>query len=179
VLELADQVHNTLRDAGIRVRLDAREDQTPGFKFNDWEMRGVPVRVEIGPRDVKSNCVLLARRDRPGREGKQFGIQVSGIVPEVNSLLEDVQQSLLAEATNFREANIRPVADYAQFKSVLKDQGGFLRVYWAGSREDEDRIQEETKATLRCLPMDCPDDEGECFYTGKRTNRIAIFARAY
>jgi len=179
VLELADQVNNALRDAGIRVRLDAREDQTPGFKFNDWEMRGVPVRVEIGPRDVKSNSVVLARRDRPGREGKQFGIPVSGIVPEVNSLLEDVQQSLLAEATNFREANIRPVADYAQFKSVLKDQGGFLRVYWAGSREDEERIQEETKATLRCLPMDCPDDEGECFYTGKRTNRIAIFARAY
>jgi len=179
VLELADQVHNALRDAGVRVKLDGREDHTPGFKFNDWEMRGVPVRVEIGPRDVKSNAVVLARRDRPGREGKQFGIPVPSVVTEVQGLLEDVQLSLLTEATTFRDANIRSVASYEQFKTVLAEQGGFLRVYWAGSREDEDQIQEETKATLRCFPMDRPEDEGECFFTGKRTHRVAIFARAY
>ncbi|MBC7257064.1 MAG: proline--tRNA ligase, partial [Chloroflexi bacterium] len=111
VLGLAEQVRQMLDDGGIRVHLDAREDQTPGFKFNDWEMRGVPVRIEIGPRDVQSNAIVLARRDRPGREGKVFGVPVPSAVERVRALLAEVQQSLLEQATAFREANTHTVTD--------------------------------------------------------------------
>ena len=179
VLAMAEQVRVALAGAGVRVRLDAREDQTPGFKFNDWEMRGVPVRVEIGPRDVKQNAVVLARRDRPGKEGKEFGVPVGEVVERVLSLLAAVQAELLRQATEFREANTHRVGSYEEFKQVLDEQGGFLRVHWAGTTEDEDRIQEETRATLRCFPLDAPEGEGVCFLTGQRTDRVAIFARAY
>lgn len=179
VLEMAGRVHATLVDAGVRAHLDSREDQTPGFKFNDWEMRGVPVRVEIGPRDVKQNAMVLARRDRPGREGKTFGVPVTAGVEAVKKLLEDVQAGLLQQATEFRDANTRSVSSYDEFKEVLDDEGGFLRVHWAGSSEDEDRIQQETRATLRCLSYDEPEGEGVCFFTGKVTDQVAVFARAY
>ena len=179
VLEMAGRVHATLVDAGVRAHLDSREDQTPGFKFNDWEMRGVPVRVEIGPRDVKQNAMVLARRDRPGREGKTFGVPVTAGVEAVEKLLKEVQAGLLQQATEFRDANTRYVRSYDEFKEVLDDEGGFLRVHWAGSSEDEDRIQQETRATLRCLSYDEPEGEGVCFFTGKVTDQVAVFARAY
>ena len=179
VLGLAEQVRQMLDDGGIRVHLDMREDQTPGFKFNDWEMRGVPVRIEIGPRDVQNNAIVLARRDRPGREGKVFGVPVPSAVERVRALLAEVQQSLLEQATAFREANTHTVTDYETFKEVIEEQGGFIRAYWAGSSEDEARIQEETRATLRCFPLDQPEEEGRCFLTGAKTRQIAIFARAY
>ena len=179
VLAMAEQVRAALTDAGVRVHLDARDDQTPGYKFNDWEMRGVPVRLEIGPRDVARNAVVLARRDRPGREGKQFDVAVVAVVDRVRDLLADVQASLLRQATEFRDANTRRVVSYDEFKEVLNDEGGFLRVHWAGTTEDEARIQEETKATLRCFPLDAREGEGQCFFTGKRTEQVAIFARAY
>ena len=179
VLELAARVRASLVAAGLRVHQDAREDQTPGFKFNDWELRGVPVRIEIGPRDVQQNAVVLARRDRPGREGKALGVPVDSVVVSVRQLLDDVQASLLAQATAFREEHTHYVETYAAFKEVLEEEGGFLRVHWAGTREDEERIQEETRATLRCLPLDQTDGEGVCFFTGKRTKQVAIFARAY
>jgi prolyl-tRNA synthetase len=179
VLELCDSVLAQLKAAGLRVKLDGREDQTPGFKFNDWEMRGVPVRIEIGPRDVQSNAVVLARRDQPGKEGKRFGVPVAGLAAEVQALLTEIQASLLAQATAYREANTTTVSSYDAFKEVLDGPGGFIRVHWAGSDADEARIQEETRATLRCLPLDAPEGEGVCFFTGKRTDRVAIFARAY
>jgi prolyl-tRNA synthetase len=179
VLEMAHKVEAALVGAGLRVHFDDREDQTPGFKFNDWEMRGVPVRVEIGPRDVAKNAVVTARRDQPGREGKTFGVPVDGVAQAVQDLLDDVQAALLEQATAFREANTRRASDYDEFKEILDEEGGFIRVHWAGSREDEERIQDETKATVRCLPLDPPEGEGVCFYTGKTTDQIAIFARAY
>jgi prolyl-tRNA synthetase len=179
VLAMAGQVEASLRDAGIRVQLDTRDDQTPGFKFNDWEMRGVPVRVEIGPRDVEQRAVVLARRDRPGREGKTVGVPVDGIAAAVSALLNDVQASLLAQATARRDAGTHDVSDYAQFKSMLDSEGGFMRVFWAGTTEDEARIQEETRASLRCLPLESAGGTGRCFYTGQTTDRVAIFARAY
>jgi len=179
VVEMAEQVRRALADAGVRVHLDLRADQTPGFKFNDWEMRGVPVRIEIGPRDVAQRTVVLARRDQPGKEGKQFGVAVDTIAASVTKLLNDVQANLLAQATAYRDANTRTVRSYDEFKQVLDGPGGFIRVHWAGSNEDEDFIIEETKATIRCYPMDAPEGEGVCFYTGKKTDRVAIFARAY
>ena len=179
VCEMADRIYKNLVSAGVRVKLDDRDDQTPGFKFNDWEMRGVPIRVEIGPRDIQQNAVVLARRDQLGKESKQFGVPVNGIVEHVKALLDAIQTNLLQQAIDFREANTYRVTSYDQFKEVLYDRGGFLRVHWAGSSEDEDHIKEETKATIRCLPMDTPEGEGACFYTGQKTKQVAIFARAY
>lgn len=179
VFEMAEKVRALLEDAGVRVQLDARDEYTPGFKFNDWEMRGVPVRIEIGPRDVAQNAVVLARRDQPGKEGKQFGVPVNEITASVKELLTAIQTGLLQKATEFREANIHPVTSYEQFKEVLNEAGGFLRAHWAGDNEDEERIKEETMATIRCFPLDVPEGEGICFYTGEKTEQVAIFARAY
>lgn len=179
VMEMATRIEAMLQEGGVRVHLDAREDQTPGFKFNDWEMRGVPVRIEIGPRDVANDALVLARRDRPGREGKTFGVPATGALQAVRALLGEVQAGLLQQATERRDANTHWVEDYAAFRQVLDEQGGFIRVHWAGSSEDEARIQEETRATLRCLPLDVPEGEGRCFLTGAKTDKVAIFARAY
>jgi len=179
VVAFGERLFKSLRDAGIRVHYDTRDELTPGFKFNDWEMRGVPVRVEIGPRDVRSNSIVLSRRDVPGREGKQFGVPIEGAIDRIRELLEEVQTSLLQQATEMREANTHRVETYEEFKQVLAERGGFLRVHWAGTSEDEARVQEETKATLRCFPLDAEEGEGRCFLTGQKTRQIAIFARAY
>ena len=180
VLEAAEQARAQLAGGGVRVKMDDRDDVSPGFKFNDWEMRGVPVRIEIGPRDVAKNAVVLARRDRPGKEGKTFGVPADGLVEAVKALLDQVQAGLLQRATDFREANTHTgIRDYEEFKELLAEKGGFLRVHWAGSGEDEDRIKEETKATLRLYPLETEEGAGRCFYTGKETERVAIFARAY
>ncbi len=180
VLEAAERVRAQLADAGVRVKLDDREEVSPGFKFNDWEMRGVPVRVEIGPRDVAQNAVVLARRDRPGKQGKAFGVPADGVAEVVKALLDEVQAALLQRATEFRGANTHTgIRDYEEFKEVLVEKGGFLRVHWAGSPEDEDRIKEETKATISCYPLDIEEGPGRCFYTGQETDNIAIFSRAY
>jgi prolyl-tRNA synthetase len=187
VLTFSHEVEAQLKAAGIRTHFDNREELTPGFKFNDWEMRGVPVRVEIGPRDVKNNAVVLARRDirrdqevEGGPRSKVFGIPVDGVAAAVQEMLGQVQAGLLAQATEFLEANIHAgIRSYGEFQEVLEGQGGFLRVHWAGNSEDEDQIKADTKATIRCFPLDTPEGEGVCFYTGRPTERVAVFARAY
>ncbi|GIW11257.1 MAG: proline--tRNA ligase [Dehalococcoidia bacterium] len=180
VLSVAEQVERALATAGVRVHLDRRDDLTPGFKFNDWEVRGVPLRIEIGPRDVEQQTVVLARRDVPGREGKQAGVPIAGVAAAVQDLLPAVQQTLLQQALAFREANTTyGVRSYDEFKTILEEKGGFIRTHWAGSDADEARLKEETKATLRCFPLEVPEGEGRCFLTGHRTPQVAIFARAY
>tara|TARA_B100002003_G_C14030255_1_gene496665 strand:- start:277 stop:1080 length:804 start_codon:yes stop_codon:yes gene_type:complete len=179
VLEIADHVHASLRDEGMRVKVDRRDDQTPGFKFNDWEMRGVPIRIEIGPKDVQQQSAVLARRDRPGKEGKNFGVPLAGVAQETRTLLHSIQENLRHQALQKRTDNTHRVTSYTAFQDVLREQGGFLHVHWAGTTQDEERIQKETKATLRCLPMENAKEEGQCVLTGKRTNQTAIFARAY
>jgi prolyl-tRNA synthetase len=176
VMAVVDQTQQKLLAAGIRVKVDARDSLTPGFKFNDWEMRGVPTRIEIGPRDVQKNSVALARRDVPGRDGKAF-VSQDGLAETVKRLLDEIQLNLLTKATAFREANTHEVQHYDDFKTAVET--GFARVWWAGSDEDETRIKEETKATIRCFPFDQPGGGGSCFYTGKPAEKIAIFGRAY
>lgn len=176
VLEATKRIQQELLDAGIRVKVDDRENMTPGFKFNDWEMRGVPTRIEIGPRDVEKNSVALARRDIPGRDGKQF-VSQDGIAQTVGDLLVEVQQALLDRATKFRDDNTHGVDNYDDFKTAVST--GFARVWWAGDTADETRVKEETKATIRCFPIDQPGGSGTCFYTGKPADKIAIFGRAY
>ena len=160
----------------VRFKIDDREEVSPGFKFNDWELRGVPLRMEVGPKDVEKDQVVLARRDVPGKEGKSF-VPQAGLLDRVREALDTIQADLYRAALAFRDANIHEPATYADFKAVVED--GFARVWWAGSDEDELKVKEETKATIRCIPMDQPGGEGACFYTGKPAKEIAIFARAY
>ncbi|RMG77815.1 MAG: proline--tRNA ligase [Chloroflexi bacterium] len=176
ILEKINAIAVDLRAAHIRVHVDMR-DETPGFKYNDWEMRGVPVRLELGPKDLEKNTVALARRDIPGKAGKQF-VSQDGLVQTVQALLDDVQANMLKQATEFRDSNIHDVEDYQAFKAVIEN-GGWTRVWWAGSDDDERRVKEETGATLRCFPLDQPEGKGTCIITGKKATRIALFAKAY
>jgi prolyl-tRNA synthetase len=176
VLASVSRIRRELEAASIRVKVDNRPNLTPGYKFNDWELRGVPIRIEIGPRDIANNSVAIARRDVTGHQGKQF-ISQAGLADKIKALLEDIHHSLLARATQFRDENTHDVANYEEFKRVIAN--GFARVWWAGSNEDEARVKEETKATLRCFLLDQTGGSGVCFYTGQPTTHSAIFGRAY
>ena len=176
VLEATERLRRELKEAGIRVKVDDRENLTPGYKFNDWELRGVPTRLEIGPRDVQKHAVALPRRDRPGREGKKF-VSQDGVAQVVQSLLEEIQKTMLEKAVRFRDENTHDVTNVDDFRDAVRT--GFARVWWAGSHEDEQKVKEETKATIRCFPLEQSDEQGICFYTGKTADKIAIFGRAY
>lgn len=175
VLENATRLHKALAAGGLRVHLDTREQQ-PGFKFNDWEMRGVPLRLEIGPRDVQSGAVVAARRDM-GKEGKRT-LQQADLLPQVSALLDEIQANLLAQATAMRDANTHDVRSYDEMRQVI-EAGGFARGWWFDSRANEERIKEETGATHRCYPLEQPGGTGKCFLTGEMAQKIAIFAKAY
>jgi prolyl-tRNA synthetase len=176
VMETITRLVDQLRDAGIRVQMDTR-DESPGFKFNDWEMRGVPVRLEVGPKDVQKGNAVLARRDIPGREGKAF-ISQDVLLNEVQRVLDDVQANMLQQATEFRDANIHEAADYDTFRQIV-EQSGWVRCWWSGSDDDERRVKDETGASLRCYPLEQPGGEGRCVLTGQTAERVALFARAY
>ncbi len=176
VMEAVSRIASELKADGIRIKIDDRENLSPGYKFNDWELRGVPTRIEIGPRDVAKNSVALARRDRPGREGKRF-VSQDGLAQTVVDLLEEIQQAMLDKAGRFQDDNTHEVTNYDQFKEAV--QKGFARVWWAGTNEEETKVKEETKATIRCFLLDQPAAGGACFYTGRPAKRIAIFGRAY
>jgi prolyl-tRNA synthetase len=174
VMPVIDQLRQQLPET-IRVKVDDREE-TPGFKFNDWEMRGVPLRIEVGPKDVDKDAVVFARRDLPGKEGKSF-VPQAGIAEAARSILATIQSDMLQRATEFREANTFEPKNYAEFKSIVED--GFARAWWCGERQCEAEIKEETKATTRCIPLDQPGGSGVCIHCGQPANEIAIFAKAY
>lgn len=176
VMEVADRLFADLKAAGVRVKFDDRDNVSSGFKFNDWEMRGVPVRVEIGPKDVEKGTVALARRDKPGKEGKTF-VSQEGIADTVKNLLTDVQASLLKRATEYRDANIHNVDNYEDLKKVVQD--GWAFSYWCESTECEKKVKEDVKATTRNIPFDQPDAEGKCVVCGKPSKRKVYFAKAY
>jgi prolyl-tRNA synthetase len=176
VMENARRLRRELVDAGIRVKMDERDGMSPGFKFNDWEMRGVPLRLELGPKDVAKGSVVLARRDRPGREGKAF-VPQQGIAAAVGQMLEEIQQALYDRALAFRTANTAEPGDYGEFKKVVEK--GFAFSWWCGGSDCEEKIKEETKATMRCIPLEQPGGSGSCLYCGQAAQEKAIFARAY
>jgi prolyl-tRNA synthetase len=165
-----------LSDLGIRTKIDAREELTPGYKFNDWELRGVPVRIEVGPRDVRSGDLQVSRRDQGARAGRR-SIARGSAAGEILALLKDIHAAMVERAIALREANTRGVGSYDEFKEAVTT--GFARAPWAGNSDDEARIKEETKATLRCIPFDQPSSPGRCFFSGRPANQIAIFGRAY
>ncbi len=158
VMENVERLKRELVAHDIRVHVDARDYQ-PGFKFNDWEMRGVPVRLELGPRDVANNAVVAARRDKPGKEGKRVLTQ-DNISASIRDLLIEIQANMLQQATEFRDANIFDVKSYDELKAVVV-QGGFARGWWAGTDDEELAIKAEIGATHRCYPLDQPGGTGE------------------
>lgn len=160
----------------FRFKIDDRDNLSMGFKANEWEVKGVPVRVEIGPKDLQKGTVAVARRDRPGREGKAFVEQV-GLNARIAQLLDEMQQGLYDRALKFQREHTYTASTYAEFKERVEQ--GFVRVYFDGTSEDEDRIKAETKATVRVLPFDQPEEAGICFFTGRQTQRVAVFARSY
>jgi prolyl-tRNA synthetase len=177
VMPVADALYAELKAAGLRVKLDLREGLSPGFKFNDWEMRGVPVRVEVGPKDVQNNTVAVARRDVPGKAGKQF-VPRAGVVDLIKNLLIDIQAGLLQQATAFRDANIHPVeGDYEQFKQILTD--GWAYAWFCGGAECEAKIKEDNQAVSRCFPLDQEPGQGKCIACGQPATERAYFAKAY
>jgi len=173
-VEVAHQVRGSLRDELV-VEVDDREQYKPGWKFNEWELKGVPLRIEIGPRDMAQSQVTFARRDT----GERRPVPRDQVATEVPTILEAIQGGLFERALAFREANTREVSSYDEFKERVEAEGGFFIADWGGTTEDELRIQEETKATIRCIPLDGGEPQGPCFLTGKPAAARAIFAKAY
>jgi len=174
VMDVVERVAGDLDS--LRVEIDDRTEMTPGFKFNDWELRGVPLRIEIGPKDVQNDSVVAARRDIFGRDGKTK-ISLENISTEIPALLDQIHDNLLAKATKFRDDHIIEPEDFNAFKSII-DQNWALS-FWCGSSECEAGIKADTKATIRCLPLDQDHDSGSCIYCGKPAETNAYFAKAY
>lgn len=168
------EIMKVLRAKGIRVKYDNRDTHKPGFKFAEYEYKGVPVRLAIGPRDLENKTVEVARRDTLSKEM----MPMDGLAEKIAALLEDIQQSLFARALDFREKNSREVNSWEEFKVEI-EKGGFLYAHWDGTPETEQKIKEETKATIRAIPLDAPEEEGKCVFSGKPSNRRVVFARAY
>jgi prolyl-tRNA synthetase len=176
VLESVSGLAKELKDAGLRVQLDAREEYTPGWKFNDWEMRGVPLRLEVGPREVAEGKLTYARRDASRKSGKKT-VSRAGVQDEVKGLLTEIQQSLFEQAEAFLDSHVCEARDYEEFKQIVQD--GWAYAWWCGSTDCEAAIQEDTKATSRCIPLDQEAGEGRCVRCGARATERAYFARAY
>ncbi|XP_051121700.1 proline--tRNA ligase, chloroplastic/mitochondrial [Andrographis paniculata] len=180
VFKAASSVKETLSSAGIKVKIDDSEQRTPGWKFNFWEMKGVPLRIEIGPRDVSSGSVVISRRDIPGKQGKAFGISMdsSTLLAYVKGKLDEVQSSLLERAISFRDSHIVDVSSYNELKEAIA-QGKWARGPWSASDEEELKVKEETGATIRCFPLDQPACAKKCLMTGNSADEVAIFAKSY
>jgi prolyl-tRNA synthetase len=173
ILPKAREVAASLRDGGIRVHLDDRDQFQTGYKYSDWEMRGVPLRLEIGPKDVaKEQCVLVRRTDRH----KDF-VPLAGIAPKTRELLDELQTDLFDRAVRFREENTTRVSSYDDFKEIMRTKRGFILAGWNGDPAVEAKIKEETKATIRIIPMD-GGPETPCVVTGEK-GREVYFAQAY
>ncbi len=180
VMNALYSICETLLSVGVRVQVDEREGLTPGFKFNDWEMRGVPLRIEVGPRDVENGTVALARRDISGKEGKSIAPR-DNLIPAVTRLLTEIQMNMLRQATEFRDANLHSVSTYDEMKQVVAE--GWALLWHCGTAACEDRIKEETKASSRCFPLDINERESAagqvCTVCGQPAQGKAYFARAY
>ena len=175
ILAKARELLEKLRKAGISVILDDREEYTPGWKFNDWEIKGIPVRIEIGPKDLKQKQVTLARRDT----FEKLVVKDEEVIETVQKLLDDIQRNLFNKAKKFLEEKITTVKSLDEFKDVLKSKGGFIRACWCASRRCEEKIKEETGATVRVIPFEKEEPFSNCIYCGGEAKRIAYFARSY
>lgn len=172
--EAVEPIVKALQAKNLTVKYDNREEYKPGWKFNEYEFKGVPVRLAIGPRDLENGTCEVCRRDTLEKSNHSL----TGIDEYVASLLEEIQANLLSHAMKYRENWTRPVDTWEQFKEEI-EKGGFLMCHWDGTTETEEAIKAETKATIRCIPLDAPVEEGRCIYSGRPSRRRVVFARAY
>ena len=175
ISEKIDPLVKELRSKGISVKYDDRDTQKPGFKFNEYELKGVPVRLAIGQRDLANGTYEVARRDTL----EKTTVPADAVVAKIEFLLEDIQKTIYKKAFDYRNEHITEVDTYEEFKQVLETKGGFVSAHWDGSAESEERIKEETKATIRCIPLNVEDQEGTCILTGKPSSKKVLFAKAY
>ncbi len=173
--DTAVKIKAGLEALGISVKYDDRDNNKPGWKFADYELKGVPVRLAIGPRDLENNTIEIARRDNLTKET----IPIDKIYEYIPKLLEDIQNNIFNKALNFRKENTFYIDTWEDFLKVLDNQGGFIMAHWDGTVETEEKIKEETKATIRCIPFDSPEESGKCVYSGKPSKRRVLFARSY
>ncbi len=175
ISEKVNPLVKQLRAKGISVKYDDRDTQKPGFKFNEYELKGVPVRLAIGQRDLDNGTFEVARRDTLAKET----VLAEDLISKIEFLMEDIQSNIFQRASDFRNANITEVNSYDEFKDILEKKGGFIAAYWDGTSETEERIKEETKATIRCIPLEAKSESGSCMVTGKPSARRVLFAKAY
>ncbi len=175
VSNVAKEVMKELRAKGVRVKFDNRDTHKPGWKFNEYELKGVPVRLAIGPRDVENGTLELARRDTLTKES----ISRDDVVSVVVDLMDEIQKNLYKKAADYRKDNTTEVNTYDKFKEVINTKGGFVLAHWDGTSETEEQIKNETKATIRCIPLDAKEEVGTCMVTGKPSNKKVLFAKAY
>ncbi|MBX2844440.1 MAG: proline--tRNA ligase [Flammeovirgaceae bacterium] len=173
--EKAKEIKDSLDKFGYTVKFDDRDTYKPGYKFNEWELKGIPVRIAIGPRDLENGTVEVARRDTK----EKISLKFEELEREIPSLMENIQQNIYDRALKFREEKTIHVDTYEEFKKVLKEKGGFILAHWDGTAETEERIKNETKATIRCIPLDSPEEDGKCIYSGKPSIKRVMFAVAY
>jgi len=171
----ANKIVNDLKSKGISVKYDDRDNFKPGYKFNDYELKGVPIRISIGPRDLENKTIELARRDTLTKSS----VPINLIVKEVEDTLKDIQSKLFNRALNFRNKNTTEVDNFEEFKRIISKQGGFVSAHWDGSNETELKIKNLTKATIRCIPIDNKIEKGKCVYSGKQSVGRVIFAKSY
>jgi len=174
VLPKAQELEQKLKQEGWRVKLDDREEFTPGWKFSEYEMRGIPLRIEIGPRDIKNNQAVVVRRDNRTKES----VSLDSLQMKIPQILSDIQDAMLAEAQKFQKENTREVDNYEEFKSVLESKRGFIKTFWCGSQDCEDKIKEETMATIRVVPLE-KEEKGKCVFCQTDACQWVYFARAY
>lgn len=175
ISEKVEPLIRELRKKGVSVKYDNRDTHKPGWKFNEYELKGVPVRLAIGQRDMENGTFEVARRDTLEKEV----VRAEHVVAHIEELLEDIQQKIHRKALDYREAHITEVNSFEEFKEVLESKGGFLSAHWDGTAETEDAIKELTKATIRCIPLNAPEEEGSCVYSGKPSRKRVLFAKAY
>ena len=175
VSDLANNLMKDLRAKGVRVKFDNRDTHKPGWKFNEYELKGVPLRIAIGPKDLEKGTVEMARRDTLTKEI----VETTAVVARVEGLLEEIQDNLFIKAINYRTAHTTQVSSYDEFKKVLNEKGGFISAHWDGTSATEEKIKKETKATIRCIPLDTDNEGGTCIVTGNISARKVLFAKAY
>ncbi|WP_437918182.1 proline--tRNA ligase [Sphingobacterium sp. LRF_L2] len=173
--KFVDTLTQELKEKGISFKYDDRDTQRPGFKFAEWELKGVPLRVAVGARDLQNGTVELARRDTQTKET----VSQEGLAVVIENLLDIIQENIFQKALDFRNSHITEVSSYEEFKEVLEHKGGFISCHWDGTVETEKRVKEETKATIRCIPLDAKEEDGICIFTGKPSKQRVLFAKAY
>lgn len=175
ITKVVDKIYDELKAKGISVKYDDRAEYKPGWKFAEYEQKGVPVRIAMGARDLENGTLEIARRDNLTKEV----VSLEGVSDYVEKLLATIQKDMFNKALNYRNEHITKVDSYEEFKRVLEEKGGFISAHWDGTEEEEEQIKEETKATIRCIPLDAEEEEGVSLITGKPSKRRVLFAKAY